>query len=127
MSQRRNVTQGLWENTPVGNLDVLHLTPVDHLVFLTVTVVQIQTFTICRVCFSLFTSVEIDFVDFNQNLAFTVTFVVTLTKAPSNHLRIPNKNCCITTLVSKKCIIWFGSVNIGVLCPMLILVLVLSP
>lgn len=34
MSQRRNVTGGLWEHTPVGDLDVLHLTPVDHLVFL---------------------------------------------------------------------------------------------
>ncbi len=56
------------------------------------------------VSFSPFTSVETDlhFVGFHQNLAFAVTFVVTVTKASSNHLRILKKNCCTTTLVSKK-------------------------
>lgn len=53
---------------PSGDLDVLHLTPVDHLVFLTVTVVQVQTFTVYHFCFSLFTSVGID-LHFHQNLA----------------------------------------------------------
>ncbi len=37
MAQRWNVTEELWENTPVGDLDVLHVRPADHLVFLTVT------------------------------------------------------------------------------------------
>lgn len=30
VSQRKIVKEGLWENTPVGDLDVLRLTPVNH-------------------------------------------------------------------------------------------------
>lgn len=30
VSQRMNVTGGLWENTPVGDLDALQIMPMDH-------------------------------------------------------------------------------------------------
>lgn len=50
VSQRRNVTGGLWEHTPVGDLDVLHLTPVDHLVSLWLRL-RFRSKLFCSVCF----------------------------------------------------------------------------
>lgn len=68
VSHRGNVSEWWWENAPVGDLDVLHITPVDHLLFLTV--VQVQTFI--GFVLSLFTSVETDLnFEFHQNLAIT--------------------------------------------------------
>lgn len=79
MSQRRNVTGGLWEHTPVGDLDVLHLTPVDHLVFLDCDCGSGPNYFVVSVFFSPYSHLwkhNNCFGDFQPNLAIAGTFLL---------------------------------------------------